>query len=156
MDIFAQIAEDRIKKAYEEGEFKELPGMGKPLPHDDLSDIPEELRMAYRLLRNAGMVDQENDLKKELLTIQDLLKCCEDEAERKKLQQKLSEKQLALERIRRKGIYSTHLHLNFIKIKFIKSLFDVFEKEWCLYFRHSFKFAVFSRLLYGRHNIKQD
>ncbi|MEK4176325.1 DUF1992 domain-containing protein [Aeribacillus sp. FSL W8-0870] len=122
MDIFAKIAEDRIKKAYEEGEFKELPGMGKPLPHDDLSDIPEELRMAYRLLRNAGMVDQENDLKKELLTIQDLLKCCEDEAERKKLQQKLSEKQLALERIvKKRNIFNTPAS-QFYKDKVYKKL----------------------------------
>ncbi|MDR9792333.1 DUF1992 domain-containing protein [Aeribacillus pallidus] len=122
MDIFAQIAEDRIKKAYEEGEFKELPGMGKPLPHDDLSDIPEELRMVYRLLRNAGMVDQENDLKKELLTIQDLLKCCEDEAERKKLQQKLSEKQLALERIvKKRNIFNTSAS-QFYKDKVYKKL----------------------------------
>lgn len=122
MDIFAQIAEDRIKKAYEEGEFKELPGMGKPLPHDDLSDIPEELRMAYRLLRNAGMVDQENDLKKELLTIQDLLKCCEDEAERKKLLQKLSEKQLALERIvKKRNIFNTSAS-QFYKDKVYKKL----------------------------------
>jgi hypothetical protein len=122
VDIFAQIAEDRIKKAYEEGEFKELPGMGKPLPHDDLSDIPEELRMAYRLLRNAGMVDQENDLKKELLTIQDLLKCCEDEAERKKLQQKLSEKQLALERIvKKRNIFNTSAS-QFYKDKVYKKL----------------------------------
>ncbi|MED0716984.1 DnaJ family domain-containing protein [Aeribacillus composti] len=122
MDIFAKIAEDRIKKAYEEGEFKELPGMGKPLPHDDLSDIPEELRMAYRLLRNAGMVDQENDLKKELLTIQDLLKCCEDEAERKKLQQKLSEKQLALERIvKKRNIFNTSAS-QFYKDKVYKKL----------------------------------
>ncbi|TVZ76715.1 uncharacterized protein DUF1992 [Aeribacillus composti] len=122
MDIFAQIAEDRIKKAYEEGEFKELPGMGKPLPHDDLSDIPEELRMAYRLLRNAGMVDQENDLKKEQLTIQDLLKCCEDEAERKKLQQKLSEKQLALERIvKKRNIFNTSAS-QFYKDKVYKKL----------------------------------
>ncbi|MED1439378.1 DUF1992 domain-containing protein [Aeribacillus composti] len=122
MDIFAQIAEDRIKKAYEEGEFKELPGMGKPLPHDDLSDIPEELRMAYRLLRNAGMVDQENDLKKELLTIQDLLKCCEDEVERKKLQQKLSEKQLALERIvKKRNIFNTSAS-QFYKDKVYKKL----------------------------------
>jgi hypothetical protein len=122
VDIFAQIAEDRIKKAYEEGEFKELPGIGKPLPHDDLSDIPEELRMAYRLLRNAGMVDQENDLKKELLTIQDLLKCCEDEAERKKLQQKLSEKQLALERIvKKRNIFNTSAS-QFYKDKVYKKL----------------------------------
>ncbi|MEK5271209.1 DUF1992 domain-containing protein [Aeribacillus sp. FSL K6-8394] len=122
MDIFTQIAEDRIKKAYEEGEFKELPGMGKPLPHDDLSDIPEELRMAYRLLKNAGMVDQENDLKKELLTIQDLLKCCEDEAERKKLQQKLSEKQLALERIvKKRNIFNTSAS-QFYKDKVYKKL----------------------------------
>lgn len=102
MDMFFLIAEDRIKKAYEDGQFKDLPGMGKEMKLDDLSHIPEELRMAYRLLKNAGMMDEETELKKELMTIQDLLKYCHDEKEREALHRKLTEKQLKLERLANK------------------------------------------------------
>jgi DnaJ-like protein len=50
------IAERRIKEAIERGEFDDLPGAGQPLELDELDPaIPVELRMAYRILRNAGM-----------------------------------------------------------------------------------------------------
>jgi len=99
MDFFTLLAEERIKKAYEEGEFKKLPGMGKPLKLDALSHIPEELRMGYRMLKNANMLDEEVELKKELLRIEDLIQACHDPEEREKLKEELTEKQLKLDRI---------------------------------------------------------
>lgn len=50
------LAERRIEEAIERGEFDELPGAGQPLDLDDLDPLlPEELRMACRILKNAGM-----------------------------------------------------------------------------------------------------
>lgn len=50
------LAERRIEEAIERGEFDDLPGAGQPLDLDDLDPLlPEELRMAYRILKNAGM-----------------------------------------------------------------------------------------------------
>jgi hypothetical protein len=50
------IAERKIKEAIERGEFDDLPGAGRPLDLDDLDpSLPEELRLAYRVLKNAGM-----------------------------------------------------------------------------------------------------
>ncbi|WP_264740304.1 DUF1992 domain-containing protein [Cytobacillus firmus] len=94
MDFFSILSEDRIKKAYKDGEFDNLPGYGKPLPFDDLSSVPENLRMAYRIMKNAGFTDEENQVKKEMLTIEDLIKQCEDQEEKKALQKKLNEKML--------------------------------------------------------------
>lgn len=94
MDFFSILSEDRIKKAYKDGEFDNLPGYGKPLPFDDLSSVPENLRMAYRIMKNAGFTDEENQMKKEMLTIEDLIKQCEDQEEKKALQNKLNEKML--------------------------------------------------------------
>ncbi|MDF2038097.1 DUF1992 domain-containing protein [Bacillus sp. CMF12] len=94
MDFFSILSEDRIKKAYKDGEFDNLPGYGKPLPFDDLSSVPENLRMAYRIMKNAGFTDEENQMKKEMLTIEDLIKKCEDQEEKKALQKKLNEKML--------------------------------------------------------------
>lgn len=92
MDKYFIIAEDHIKRAQKEGQFDDLPGKGKPLPKDDLAHIPDDLRMAYRLMKNAGYSDEENQLKKEVMTIEDLIKNCYDEEEKKKHQQKLNEK----------------------------------------------------------------
>jgi len=50
------IAERRLEEAIERGEFDDLPGAGLPLDLDDMdASLPEELRLAYRILKNAGM-----------------------------------------------------------------------------------------------------
>ncbi|WP_026573956.1 DnaJ family domain-containing protein [Bacillus sp. UNC438CL73TsuS30] len=94
MDLFHIVSEERIKKAYEDGEFENLPGMGKPLPLDDLAGVPEELRMAYKLLKNAGYTEEEGHLRREMTTIEDLMKKCDDPGEREGLRRKLNEKLL--------------------------------------------------------------
>ncbi len=83
MDVFAQLAEERIKKAIEEGEFDQLKGRGKPLKQDDLSHVPEDLRMGYRLLKNSGFLPEELQINKELVTLRDLIKSCDSESEKK-------------------------------------------------------------------------
>lgn len=99
MDLFHIIAEEKIKQAIKDGEFERLPGMGKPLKLDDLSAVPEELRMAYRIMKNAGYTEEETDLRKELMTIEDLIKKCDDEGERQNLQKQLNEKLLRFNRL---------------------------------------------------------
>jgi hypothetical protein len=94
MDLFHIVSEDRIKKAYQDGEFDNLPGLGKPLQLEDLSGIPEELRMAYKLLKNAGYTQEEGQLRQEMMTIDGLLKKCDDSTEKESLQKKLNEKLL--------------------------------------------------------------
>ena len=93
MDFFQILSEDRIKKAYQDGEFDALPGFGKPMQFEDLSGIPEELRMAYKIMKNAGYTEEEGRLRQEMMGIEDLLKKC-DENERENLQRKLNEKLL--------------------------------------------------------------
>ncbi|WP_409297000.1 DUF1992 domain-containing protein [Peribacillus sp. SCS-26] len=95
MDIAHLIAEDKIKRSIDEGEFRNLPGYGQPLILKDDSAIPESLRMAYKMMENAGMLQQQEDrLRKELLGLEDLLSACEDEGEREGLQRQLNEKLL--------------------------------------------------------------
>ena len=53
------IAERRIEEAIANGELDDLPGAGKPLALDDDALIPEDLRMAYRILKNAGYAPEE-------------------------------------------------------------------------------------------------
>ena len=83
------IAEKRIEEAQARGAFNNLPGTGKPLELEDLSHVPEELRMAYKILRNAGCLPPELEERKELNRLVDLLERCEDEQERVRQMQKL-------------------------------------------------------------------
>ena len=71
MDILAKIAEQRIHEAIENGEFENLKGMGKPLDLCDESWIPEDLGMAYRILKNAGCLPAELELRKEVLNLRE-------------------------------------------------------------------------------------
>jgi hypothetical protein len=96
MDAFSRIAEDRIKEAIARGEFDNLPGAGKPLELEDLSHIPEDLRVSYKLLKNAGVVPAEIQLAKEMMTLHDLIAMCKSEPEREPLRKSLSEKRLRL------------------------------------------------------------
>jgi hypothetical protein len=81
MSLFELIAERKIREAQQEGAFNDLPGAGKPLLLEDDSLVPEELRMAYKILRNASFLPPELELHKEILRLQDLLKevTCEHE-----------------------------------------------------------------------------
>lgn len=53
------LVERRIEAAVARGEFDDLPGAGRPLALDDDPLVPEELRVACRLLKNAGCVPPE-------------------------------------------------------------------------------------------------
>jgi hypothetical protein len=51
--------EEEVSRAQSRGEFDRLPGSGRPLQFDDDALVPEELRAALRVLRNAGFVPPE-------------------------------------------------------------------------------------------------
>jgi hypothetical protein len=70
---FEQIIEARIKKAQDEGAFDNLPGAGQPLDLEDDRHIPEDLRMAYKVLKNADCLPPELQLRKEIRRTEDLL-----------------------------------------------------------------------------------
>ena len=53
------LAERKIEEAIARGEFDDLPGAGRPLDLDDDPLVPEDLRVAYRILKNAGYVPPE-------------------------------------------------------------------------------------------------
>jgi hypothetical protein len=73
MICFQKIAERRIQEAMQDGAFDDLPGRGKPLALEDDSHVPEDLRIAYKILKNAGYVPPEISLRKEIAKAEDLL-----------------------------------------------------------------------------------
>ena len=102
MDIFIKIAEQRIREAVEKGEFDNLEGRGKPIVFEDETWIPEDLRPAYRILRNAGCLPQELELRKEVMTLRGLLETIDDDKERVKKIRELNFKLMKLNELRKK------------------------------------------------------
>ena len=82
---YLKLVERKIQEAMERGEFDNLPGQGKPLPLEEDSHIPEELRVAYKILKNADCLPPELEAKKEIRQMEDLLVNIPDEKERYKL-----------------------------------------------------------------------
>ena len=59
MRFIDRMVEQKIAEAIARGELSDLPGEGAPLPLDDAALVPEDLRVAYRVLRNSGFVPAE-------------------------------------------------------------------------------------------------
>ena len=55
----AALVERRLEEAAANGELSGLPGEGRPLELDDDRIVPAELRIAHRVLKNAGCVPAE-------------------------------------------------------------------------------------------------
>lgn len=90
MDFFARVAENRILEAIEAGLFNNLPGKGQPLQFEDDRHIPPELRLAYKILKNADCLPPELELRREIITLQDLVAAMEDEAEKLRQMRRLN------------------------------------------------------------------
>lgn len=89
MLLLDQITETRIREAMGRGEFDNLPGQGQPLSLDDDRLVPESLRAAYRILKNAGYLPPELEIRREIRNIEQLLIITEDETERRQTRKRL-------------------------------------------------------------------
>ena len=87
---FEKIIESRIKKAQEDGAFEDLPGSGQPLRLEDDRHIPEDLRMAHKVLKNADCLPPEVHLRKEIRATEDLLAGMTDTAQKHRTLKKLN------------------------------------------------------------------
>ena len=80
--VISMIAEQRIIEAQQQGAFDNLAGAGKPLHLEDDSAIPEDLRMAYKVLKNSGYVPEAIAQRKEISNLMDMLEKESDEGQK--------------------------------------------------------------------------
>jgi DnaJ homologue, subfamily C, member 28, conserved domain len=73
MLVLDRVAEQRILEALERGELDDLPGSGRPLALEDDALVPEDLRLAYRILKNAGFVPPEVEARRRIAELERLL-----------------------------------------------------------------------------------
>lgn len=116
MFFIDQIAEKTIASAINEGKLDDLAGKGKPLILDDDSDVPESLRLGYRVLKNAGYLPPEIEERQQALKFCDLLNAATNNVPRAEQQRTpevaaIYDKLQALElRMRIKGIDTRFIH----------------------------------------------
>jgi hypothetical protein len=90
LPVLDQLAEQHILQAQQSGAFDDLPGAGTPLELDDDAMVPEELRTAYRILKNSGYVPAEVEALRDLREVELMLEQERDETRRNELIGKLN------------------------------------------------------------------
>ncbi len=107
-----QLLEDHIGRALCEseasGELEAAPSYGKPLDFGDgYDETPPELRMGFKLLKDAGVLLPEVEVFRQVAALREEVKTCTDEDERRRLNQRIGELQqqlaLRLEKLRVTG-----------------------------------------------------
>ena len=90
-DEFEDPVEIKIRQAMSEGVFDNLKGKGKPLNLDKYQKIPEHLRTAYHVIRNAGYIPEEVRLKKEMEILKTEIKQCHSCTDKDRLMKELAD-----------------------------------------------------------------
>ena len=120
---YLKIVEQRIKEALEKGEFDNLPGQGEPLSLEDDSRVPEDLRLAYKVLKNADCLPPELELKKEIRQMEDMLENIPDEKEKYRQIKKINYKIMKLNMMGHKSPLLEEKEI------YYKKLFEKFRKK---------------------------
>jgi len=104
MSLFSayhQLVEEKIREAVQRGEFDNLPGSGEPLQLDDDSRLPDDLRIAYKILKNADCLPPELQLRKDIRQTEELLAGIQDTQEKYRQMKKLNFMIMKLNMMRR-------------------------------------------------------
>ena len=89
--MFDKLVEQKIREAQRAGEFDRLEGAGRPVNLDAYFATPEELRAGYAVLKNAGVLPEEAQLRAEINALRERLDACADPEGRAALARSLNE-----------------------------------------------------------------
>jgi hypothetical protein len=78
----------------ERGEFDNLAGRGEPVDLTDYFSTPEDVRLGYKLMKDAKIVPEELQLLQEAQTLKEELANCSTEDERRRIRKAIDEKLL--------------------------------------------------------------
>jgi hypothetical protein len=93
---FSRVAESRIQEAIAQGDFQNLPGSGKPLNLEEYFSTPEDLRMAFSILKNAHCAPAEVELMKEVSRLERVIAETADGATKHALRRTLADRRTQL------------------------------------------------------------
>jgi hypothetical protein len=93
---FSRIVEDRIREAMAEGKFDNLAKTGQPIDLEEYFKTPDDLRMAYSILKSAGCAPVEVELMKEASQLKQAIIAATEAGGRVRLERTLTERQTQL------------------------------------------------------------
>ncbi len=70
---FEDLVDKKIREAMARGEFDNLAGQGRPQDHSAYFATPEDLRLAYTVLKNGNYLPAEVELLREIAVLQERL-----------------------------------------------------------------------------------
>jgi Domain of unknown function (DUF1992) len=85
-----------IEEWLAEEDCMDLPGAGKPLNLDEYFSWPEDQRLGFSLLKNAGYRPEEVEIMSEIKRLSEEVEKCSDQELRTRLKRKLQEEQVRL------------------------------------------------------------
>ena len=89
-----KFVEEQVRRAIEAGEFDNLPGKGRPLDLRAYFETPEDLRMAYSILKGNNFVPEEVELLKEIQALKRRLESCSDKEQKQRLKKEMTDRTL--------------------------------------------------------------
>ena len=92
--MFDKIVEQLLREAMDRGEFENLANRGKPLDLSAYFGTHEDVRVAYSLLKNAGVQPEEIELLGEIAALKDHLAAASDEPARARLRKQIEDRML--------------------------------------------------------------
>lgn len=92
--MLIKAVESILQEAIQRGDFDNLPGKGRRIDLSDYFNTPEDLRLAYSLLKSADVLPEEAELLKEIAALKGDLASCTDETKRKILHKAIEERML--------------------------------------------------------------
>lgn len=87
---YLKSVEQQIKEAMARGEFDDLPGKGEPIDLVEYFKTPAHLRLAYKILKDAGYIPPELVIKKEIENLKKKRKSTTDEKEKNRLDREIN------------------------------------------------------------------
>jgi hypothetical protein len=90
MGNYDRIVEKKIKEAIENKEFENLEGLGKPVDNSEYFSVPEEDRIAFHIMKNAGVVPEELSIRKKISDLIKEIKDCSDNQKKETLKKELN------------------------------------------------------------------
>src|SRR5262245_8986026 len=91
---FEKLVEEKIRAAMDAGEFDNLQGAGLPLNLDEYFATPEDLRIAYSVLKNSRILPRGVELLKEIESLRAAIAGANAPDQRARLNRELNERLL--------------------------------------------------------------
>jgi GAF domain-containing protein len=97
---FERIAELRLRQAIEDGLLDDLPNRGERLDLEEYFATPEDLRVAYSILKNANCLPEEVEIKNEILALEHARARATSDSDRRRVDQQIADLTLRFDLLR--------------------------------------------------------